>query len=789
MMKRTLQIAAAIVLQLSLTCRAADGSWIEQAGGSWINVTDNAVSWIYPTMWSGSVVAYGAGKIADLSNGLDHQVSKTIDLPVDIVLGQLIWRDNGNPNRDLILRSANASHLVMATTTGAPLIWAKNRSIYIDVPISGTKGLNLQSDQGTMSGVTLRQRNDYTGLTTILDGGGPCTVAYPGDFGYSSVLVNGNTSDAGVELDLQHSRALKPGSRLEVQTGAVVDLDYVNPFPGIGDVTDHYLDALILGGNVQPPGIYSAATHPAFFTGSGEIVVQVLRQGFRAAIFNGPPADIHLTWKSVHGKVYDIWKSTDLSSGSWEEIATVASTAPNNQAIITPTTAPAAFYRVEERTEYLPAVRAGVIAKIDSYITNNYLADQNTTPGDIRNGQFHNGDNMRFSECTPVLVWAYLQPDSLNYRNPAVLEAAIRSLDYMVRAQGINGGFNENHGWCGVPVRTNGKSSVTGFTLHALGAAIEMLAGMPVMQPRLSELMDANGTGTNDTVRRSAWLNMLSQAMPYQFSGSGRGHAPNQDLCALMAVYKINDGHAALTNGTLLKTQAEIDTLSNEIFHGQPSAASSRPDGKWFSPTGLLTEGGHGFYGYDGNYGAGVTMSYLGLLAPRDTTAATFLTTKYAEALQYFFVPDPTAKLGVFAENAIARRSTGDPLNTGMLPFALAHSWHPAMERLYEIALPYFAAAPVANISISSPSHLQVGVWNYCEWLNSLSDTIDTGYRLPAERPEAWTFTDTTLKTQVTKPAKGPVTFYTEIWDDVNMARRHTWNQAPETITTLGLFP
>lgn len=756
--------------------------------GNWINVTDTDVSWADPLMWENQTIANGTNAIADFHNGgQDHLVSKNVDISFDITLGQVIYRDSGNPNRNLTIKSSNASGLIMDTTSGTPLLWARNRSINIDVPIYGDDGLQLKSEQSTQAGVTLQRRNHYTGLTTIIDSTGPSTILYPGDFGNSDVRVLGDLSDAASELVLGHSLAIKESASLTIDTGASIDLNFPNLLPGQADASDLYVRELILAGASQAPGIYDNSTHPTFFEGTGQIIVQIPRDEFHQSIASMPGDEARLTWPSLYGRVYDIMESETLDSESWTTLGTVDTTPPTNQADVSLPEMDAAFYRIKERTDDLASARAGVIARIDGFISNNYLVDQNTDPTDIRFGQFHNSDNMRQSECTPVLVWAYLQPDSQHYQNAAALESAIRSLDYMVRAQGINGGFNEYHGWCGVPNRTNGKSSVTGFTLHCLGAAIEMLADLPEMQPRLLENIDANGTGNLDTERLSAWKSMLSQAMPFQFSGSGRGHAPNQDLCALMAVYKINDAYAALTGGTLLKTTAQITTLSNEIFHGQPSAASSRPNGKWFSDTGMLGEGGYGFYGYDGNYGTIVTMNYLGLLADRDPVAETFLTTKYAESIQYFFVPDDAARLGVFAENGISRRSTGDPLNTGILPFALTHEYHPSGARLYDIALPYFAAAPVANMPFSSPSHFQVGVWMYCEWIEKLQAAPATNYLLPAEQPGAWTFTDTTYKTLISKPAGGEVTYYAEDWD--GQARRHTWNEAAETIPSLGLFP
>ncbi len=183
----------------------------------------------------------------------------------------------------------------------------------------------------------------------------------------------------------------------------------------------------------------------------------------------------------------------------------------------------------------MAGLRRQVIQMLDDWVEI-YVNDQNLTPGDVRHGQFHNSDNMRMQECTPLVAWAYMNEESRHYNRPEVLNCAIWSVDYMVRAQGSNGGFNEYHGWCGAPERTLGKSSVTGFTLYAIGRAIAMLVPLPEMQARLAETIDANGHGP-DTPRIEAWRDMLEAAMENQYSGPGRGHAPNQDACALAAVF------------------------------------------------------------------------------------------------------------------------------------------------------------------------------------------------------------------------------------------------------------
>ncbi|MGJ8697785.1 MAG: hypothetical protein ACSHYF_15820 [Verrucomicrobiaceae bacterium] len=751
----------------------SDPTMVPTANGVWINDDTAEVSWSDPANWQDGDIAYGAGKVATFE--LNHLVAKTVDLAADVILGELTYRDNGTVNRDMSLSSKNSSRLIMAGAGGVPRIWAKNRNLHLDVQISGVDGLELKADQSDF-GVNVLRRNSYSGTTTILPGNGRVRTIFPGDFGDSDLVVSGM-------LRIDHGRVLKTSASLAVESGSVVELDFVTAVPGEADYADLKISGLTLGGVVQGVGVYSAATHPAFFSGAGEVVVGPPEEDFKMSV----QAETSVSWSSESGMRYQVEASSDLED--WTVLGSVAGTPPTNSYEADVAVGEAGFYRVRKTPDYLTAVRAGVVARIDQLITDTYLVDRNTTPGDIRHGQFHNSDNMRQSECTPVLVWAYMQPDSAHFENPDVLDAAIWSIDYMCRAQGSNGGFNEFHGWCGVPVRTNGKSSVVGFTLHGLGNAIALMAGLPEMGVRLLELMDPNGTGTNTTLRVVAWKTMLENAMPFQFSGSGRGHAPNQDLCALMGVYAVNEAYAALDGGTLLKTQAEIDALANEIYYGNPTAASDRPNGEWFSSTGMIAEFGHGDYGYDANYGIDVGYRYLGVLSGRDTTSAAFFAAKYADAFQYFFVPDGAAPLGVFAENAISRRGDGVPTEPKMPAIALASAYHPSAARLYDIMLPHFASAPASLMTFKSPHQFQIGVWSYCEWLDTLADREYVSYELPAEQSEAWQFRDDTMKLLVSKPVDGVPTYYAEIWDNAGKGIIHRYGEEAEVIDVLGVFP
>jgi len=439
-------------------------------------------------------------------------------------------------------------------------------------------------------------------------------------------------------------------------------------------------------------------------------------------------------------------------------------------------------------SQEMTTLRSQIISVLDGWV-DIYLNDQNLIPGDVRHGQFHNSDNMRMQECTQLIAWAYTSKDSRHYERPEVLDCAVWAIDYMVRAQGNNGGFNEYHGWCGAPERTTGKSSVTGFTLYAIGRAISILTPLPEMRNKLQQPIDADGRGMPGMPRLSAWRNMLKAAMENQYSGTGRGHAPNQDACALAAVFAMNEAWGMLSPAQPpLKTQEDITALRDEILFGRPPDATNRPLRKWFTATGLPLESGHGFAGYDANY-AQVALAFLALCARRDNQVGAFLH-KYWNALQHFYVPDSTAPLGIYVENGISRRlANGGAMSPSIWAIALGRNYHPVGQRLYALTLEGFGADVPERMRLKSPHHFQISSYLYTEWLDDFKTPRDTDYRLPAERPGPWEFQDEETKTLVQKSEDGRLSYYTEHWQTPEGARRHVWGQEPEDLPNEELFP
>jgi hypothetical protein len=432
-------------------------------------------------------------------------------------------------------------------------------------------------------------------------------------------------------------------------------------------------------------------------------------------------------------------------------------------------------------------LRVDMLAVLDGWV-DGYLADQNDAVGDIRRGQFHGSDNMRLQECTALIAWAYTQPDSRHHGSPEALHAAVASIDYMCRAQGGNGGFNEYHGWCGVPDRDVGRSSVAGFTLTAIARAIEMLAQRREMPGLLAAGIDADGPGAPTVARGKAWRRMLSGSMENVSAGSGRGHSANQDMCALAAVYALNDAWRALVpSEPPLRSDAEVAALRDEILHGRPKDARNEYAGKWFSRKGIAFEG-RPYAGYDANYAA-VTLAYVGLCADYDDEVARFGAT-YWEALQYFLVPSEASALGITMEDGISRRvSAGDERLPPMWALGLTRTLHPTGERAYAIALPGFAADVEGRMALRSPHTYQIASYLYADWLDRMAPALDGDYRLPAERSHAWTFRDPEAGTLVTQDEDGVLTYYVEPWGASDGAREHVWGSETRDVPSRHLFP
>ncbi len=448
-------------------------------------------------------------------------------------------------------------------------------------------------------------------------------------------------------------------------------------------------------------------------------------------------------------------------------------------------TAISEFFRLDE-------VRQSMIDLYDNVGVPALLAGQKT-PGHDPSGDPHDilaGQWISFScrqqEGNYVLAFVYQEPQSRYYRDPSVLDAVLHSLDYTCRAQGDNGGFNENAwdgGWCGVKLpnggnatRSRGRSPVAGFTMHSAARCIVLLQNEPAFVAALDEFIDNDGNGTRNVRRRDAYKYLINNninggpmrgAIDVLMNGDCRGHAPNQDLGAMAGVQACNEAYAFLNNGTPFLTQSQLNAYRDQVLTGKG----------WFTSKQMLLEGGHGGHGYDANYGI-VSLHMLGVYAKNanDSVVADFIS-DFMDGYQYFFVLDEDWSRGAYHESRTARRGghTGLPIYVA----GLCQDYHPALELMFKKALD--AHHPGTLRPIHFPTQLESV--KVADLLLNWSDPVDSTYVLPCNDTATFTYSDSQANLQVVKTGEEPTTVTWTAFDYDGGTRSYTYEAPPRADT------
>jgi hypothetical protein len=399
-------------------------------------------------------------------------------------------------------------------------------------------------------------------------------------------------------------------------------------------------------------------------------------------------------------------------------------------------------------------------------------------PHDILAGQFDNTFNIRRQEVIYSLAFVYREPRSDYYHNSTILNRVLLNLDYICRAQGGNGGFNEKveqGGWCGVALpnggnntRTDGSCTVTGFTMWLVGRSIVMLQNEPAFVSALDVYIDNDGNGTADVKRRDAYKYLFNNninggtmtgVIECMMIGKCAGGWPNQDCGALAAVQACNEAYKFLNNGTAYLTQTQLNNYRDRVLFDD---ATPWPLIRYFDPTRrnwwsdkfMILENGHGALGYDTGYG-NVPFGLLGTYAKHanDSVVAGFIG-NYMNGYQYYYVLDDAWPSGGYWEWRTARRQGAGPLN--VFGFGISQPYHPAFEILFDKTLSKLAKNPAVFLSWYWPSGLEPASMG--ELILTWNDPKPSNYVLPCNRPETFTYTDLEANLEVVKTGVSPTT-------------------------------
>ena len=143
-----------VSLSLHTTVIAADGVWINPAGGSWATAGD----------WNGGSIADGTSALADFST-LDIAANGTVTLDGARTIGRLSFADASTASNDWTLAAGTGGPLTLAAAT-TPGIAVNNRTATISLELAGTQGFS-KTGAGVLA---LSGANTFAGPLQIAGG-------------------------------------------------------------------------------------------------------------------------------------------------------------------------------------------------------------------------------------------------------------------------------------------------------------------------------------------------------------------------------------------------------------------------------------------------------------------------------------------------------------------------------------------------------------------------------------------------------------------------------------------
>lgn len=286
--------------------------------------------------------------------------------------------------------------------------------------------------------------------------------------------------------------------------------------------------------------------------------------------------------------------------------------------------------------------------------------------------------NMTPLNMYEIFSLAYTNADTFGYtveEKAELLDRIVRGVDFLVRAQGANGGFFSSTGWIGGPNRKNAAgNNLTGFGLRSVAEAIVTVLDDVKAGGYLTRDIDADADGALDTKRKAAWESMMSSARDYLVSLDGAGHAPNQDMADIIAALKFEKALQMLNSSLSWKNGGNEEQIENELDIALGFRINKACSSYWVSPKGLILENfGSIQGGYSGDYGIAALeeVSQLAEFAEEYFGADSAKTKKYTDLMnrayessdKFMFTAnaEPGGKPTLYAEGLISNRNSGYP--------------------------------------------------------------------------------------------------------------------------------
>ena len=263
-----------------------------------------------------------------------------------------------------------------------------------------------------------------------------------------------------------------------------------------------------------------------------------------------------------------------------------------------------------------------------------------------------------------IFAQAYQSPWSRHYHDPEMLDRVVKGLDFYGAAQGENGSFF-NKTWVGGPHRKPAAGiALEGFGTQGLGRAFLLVRRELENKKQLEDMFDGDGEPAAPAVRRrDAWTAMFARHRDYLATPGGRGHAANQDMAQITAMWLANEAVRALApDDAWPREKAQRYVRSAVGLEKDPLG------GYWVTRKGLALEpwgtlGG----GYCGNYGLNCVHEITTLAELTGDEAVRRRAVEAVHAAAHFYYPavDEDGYACMKKEGIISTRNTKWPCVTG----------------------------------------------------------------------------------------------------------------------------
>ena len=281
------------------------------------------------TFFSDNATTVGGTGVMDMHQGSGSTVNNSFNLNGGTLTVSAIISATGSGTRAFnfnggTLKATAATANFMALGTGNAAANVRNGGAIIN-----DGGFTVTNSQPLRHSAIAGDNATDGGLTKL--GAGTLTLS-------GANTYNGTTTVSAGTLEVVQA-VLATNAAVSIASGSVLQLDFA---------TTNQVNALVLNGVSQAPGVYNSSTTPTYITGTGSLLVQAGPSGPAKLISSLSGNSLSLTWPAgqgwrLVGQTNSLSTGLNPSSAAWGAVPGVSD---GSASISIDSTKPTVFYRL-----------------------------------------------------------------------------------------------------------------------------------------------------------------------------------------------------------------------------------------------------------------------------------------------------------------------------------------------------------------------------------------------------------------------------------------------------------